>query len=431
MARQLVGAMIALALASSCGKRLNPAFCADNPDDGDCRDAGLVVIDAPPAACARNEDCTADPAAGVCDTGLGACVQCIPGVEETACTGLTPNCGEDRLCKGCVVDTNCPLSNVCLPNGQCADEANVLYAAPAATGNCTKTAPCTLAMAVASVTAAKYIIKMTTTSGQAYSEPPLALSTAQPLQILGTGTTFQPSQGGDAIAVTAGNVEIVGVTIRDATGNNANGVSCAGGARLTLRKMSIVGSNAFGVSSNGCNLLVERCRISGNPSGGLNLSAGDMEIRNNIIDKNGTNALTEGNVRIRNATGRFVFNTVANNNSENGGGGRVSGVACTHSAAGTFLVARNIIAGNGGANASTNGDCTYAGNHISGTVAGVGFVSENDLHLTAMTPATNPIIRDDPDADADCKVNGKYIDDYDGQPRPVGFCDRGADEYRP
>ena len=62
-----------------------------------------------------------------------------------------------------------------------------------------------------------------------------------------------------------------------------------------------------------------------------------------------------------------------------------------------FRVGRNIIVANGAANALTGGDCKFgpADNYISAGPDAVKFVSNLDLHLTAASPKTNPIIVDD------------------------------------
>ena len=410
-------------LAVGCGKQLNPEYCATHPDDGDCYGAGLATIDAP-AGCKETHVCDVEPVNKVCEVDTGNCVQCIPEVDTSACTGSTSVCGDDRMCHGCLVDTHCTASAVCLPSGDCANADDILYVAPQGQGNCTRTSPCKLADAVGMISATKKIIKMTTTAGTDYTDPPVTIN--KPVTLIGTGTTLT----GSAITVDAAAVEIVGLTIADAP---SDVFACTGpGGALTLRRVTANGSPGYGVHTTKCTATVERSRFSRNLLGGMFFDDGTFEIRNNIVDHNGSTSLATGNVRFNKAKGRFVFNTVAYNSSENGGGGRVAGVACAGSAG--FRVGRNIIVANGAANALTGGDCNFgaADNYISAGPDAVKFVSNLDLHLTAGSPKTNPIIVDDIGATADCQIDDHYIDDFDGQPRPVnGFCDRGADEYRP
>jgi hypothetical protein len=427
MARPLLGALLVVALAPGCGKQLNPAYCDQHPDDVDCRSSGMVAIDAPMGECRTSAQCAGNPSGSVCDVLSQTCVQCILDVDVTGCSGATPQCGEDHQCHGCIYDAHCPGSNVCLPSGMCADETAVLYARPNGTGTaCTQAEPCTLTNALAQVTAAKHIVKMTATSGTSYSEPPITIATTQPVQILGPSTTLRPSGAGHAIAVNATNVEIVGLTVANATGGG-DGISCTGTTILSLRQMRFLNNTGLGVSSAGCTVTIERTRISGNALGAMSLSAGKLELRNNIIDKNGTDQLENGNVRIQNAAGRFVFNTVVENRSK-GGAQRVGGINCNPAAGEQVLVSRNIVSGNGGGNAF-GGTCTTGNTNFTGTVADAKFVDLTDYRLSSTTPTT--ILRDDPESGPDCMMGAKYIDDYEGRTRPVNYCDRGADEYRP
>ena len=423
MARLVVGAM----LLFGCSPELNPKYCAAHPDDGDCRDAGLVSFDAPPAQCAMSADCAAMPDKPACDTVSGQCVACLPNVSPSTCPG-TQVCGDDFACHGCIVDTHCPDSFVCTPAGVCADAANVLYASPAGGGSClVKESPCTLTMAASMLSAQRYILKLLTLAGTDYSAPPLTINAAgQGILVIGTGTTFKPIGDGNAITTMGGNVELVGMRIDGATGGNSDGVECTNGG-LTLRRMTIVNNAAYGVRTTGCSARFERSTISRNPLGAIFVDTGKIEIRNNFLVENGTGDLTAGNVLIRNVEGRFVFNTIAGNQSKNGN--NTSGIDCSIMGAGV-TVSRNILAGNGGANNATSGNCAISGgaNYITGNIADVRF-APNDYHLTSASPML--MVQDDPLSGDDCKVNNVFIDDIDGQARPVNFCDRGADEYRP
>lgn len=424
LARALLGVALAVAVSTGCKGQLNHQYCAEHPDDGDCRDAGLVRIDGPKPECERNEDCTDNPSGTVCDTTADKCAQCVLDVDESACTAQMMVCGVDQQCHGCIVDSDCSSSSVCLPTQSCANEGEVLYAAPGASGTaCSKTAPCDLATAVDQLTPSRHIIKLTTTSGTDYAGPPLVIAKDYGVQIIGTGTTFTPNANGDAITASGQNLEILGLTIRDTQGN---GVACSAGV-LSLRRMVVSGSTAYGVLTQGCTVTLQRTRLSANVAGGMSITAGDIEIRNNILDGNGSNALEEGNIKLRTVSGRVVFNTLALNRSRPGGG-RTSGITCTAAGAG-LTISRNILAANGPANEEITGNCTAVGNFLTVDFDDVKFVSTTDLRLTAQSPEA--AVLNDPDADAECQRGGGYIDDFQGEPRPVVFCDKGADEYRP
>jgi hypothetical protein len=424
-----LGALGAVVLAAACGKQLNPAFCDDHPDDIDCRNSGTVAIDAPMGECTASSMCAGNPNGNVCDVASQSCVQCILGVDATHCTGMTPQCGEDNQCHGCTLDAHCTASSVCLPSGMCADEATVLYARPNGTGNCTQAGPCTFTTAIAMVTQTRHIIKLTANNGTVYKEPPLTFDVpAIGIQVLGYSATYEPNAGGDAITVSDGNVDFVGLTIQRAV-QGGDGIACSG-ATLGIHKAALLTHSGYGLSSNGCNVTVDRTRFEGNPSGAMTLTAGKLEIRNNILDKNGTDTLDKGNIFITNSSGRVAFNTIVLNLSRNGGG-RVGGIDCTPAAGQTMLITRNIISDNGGGT-TFGGTCTTGTTNYTGKVTDIKFANLTDFKLTAMSPTT--ILRDDPEAGPDCLLvvePPKYIDDFEGQTRPAGFCDRGADEYKP
>jgi hypothetical protein len=430
LARSLVGMLLAVAPLAACNGQLNAAYCADHLDDVDCRNAGLVRVDAPRPECVANADCATSPAGLVCDTARNVCVQCIAGTDDAICTSQTMVCGPDQKCHGCNVDSDCAsTSMVCLPSQTCATEDAVLYAAPTASGTaCSKAAPCPLATAVDQLSTARHIIKMTTAfSGADYVVEPISIDESFGVQIIATGTTLTPSTEGDAITTKGLNLEILGMTI---TGTQGTGVVCEAGI-LTLRRTNISGSTDWGLESEACTLTVERSRFSSNKAGGIEITSGEAELHNNILDRNGTSGsdgTTEGALHLVNADGRAAFNTIALNLSRGGGSDRVGGILCSAGSAG-FALRRNIIADNGNKNLLTT-TCTSLGNYDTTDVANVKFSNTNDFTLTAQSPPG--AVLDDPSAGDDCKINGAYIDDFQGDPRPTnGFCDVGSDELQP
>jgi hypothetical protein len=432
LARSLVGSFVvwvAAAPLAACEGQLNAAYCADHLDDVDCRNAGLVRVDAPRPECTSDPDCATSPSGLVCDTGRNVCVQCIKDTNDAICTSQTMVCGSDQKCHGCIVDSDCgSTSMVCLPSQSCAAEATVLYAAPQASGSaCTKAAPCPLATAVEQLTATRHIIKLTTTfSGVDYLAEPITIDEPFGVQIIATGTTLTPIGDGDAITASGQNLEILGMTITGAVGA---GVKCTAGI-LTLRRTIVTASTGFGLDSTACTLTVERSRFSANKLGGIQVASGEAELRNNILDRNGTSSSTgtvDGAMHIVNASGRAVFNTIALNLSRGGGSDRIGGIKCTSE--GGFALKRNIVADNGNTNILVTG-CTSIGNYDTRDVTTVKFLNTNDFRLTAQSPPG--AVLDDPGATDDCKVNGALIDDYQGDPRPTNsFCDVGSDELEP
>lgn len=432
MSRALVIALFAI----GCGRQLNPEYCAMNPNDTDCRSHDLVMIDAP-AGCPTIA--CMDQKLPVCEVSTGNCVECLPagvmGSDPAQCPTDT-TCGPDRKCHACLVDTDCKISKVCLSNGTCAPDGTILYAQPQpmSGADCSITKPCSFSDAVSMLSTTKNIVKLTTTAGTEYSDSPVQVTKAG--TIIGTGATFTPTFEGDpseappAISIdNATNVLIDGLTIASAP---SVGVGCQT-TTITLRRMTIVGSGKRAVQAVGCNATLERNTFMRNIGGAIYLSTGLFEIRNNMIGPgNGDANLATGEIWVDKAKvgGRAVFNTVARNNSQNGN--KISGMNCTGS--GMFKVAHNIFTSNGPGTAQTAGDCKYSSNFLDGTynIDDVKFVNkDSDFHLTMMSPTST--VREDADADADCRLTpgGAYLDDFDGQLRPNGLCDRGADEWLP
>ncbi|HEY0250231.1 MAG TPA: hypothetical protein VGC41_01850, partial [Kofleriaceae bacterium] len=93
-----------------------------------------------------------------CDTATGTCVECVVSADCTSAAKAT--CDHD-VCRGCIHDAECTASNVCMPDGSCADPGRVLYAATDGTAaTCTAAAPCSLDTAVTAVTATQDIIHL-------------------------------------------------------------------------------------------------------------------------------------------------------------------------------------------------------------------------------------------------------------------------------
>lgn len=415
LGRMLAGCALLVSVSSGCKGELNAAYCAEHPEDQDCRFGGLIRLDAPAPECTRNEECT-DPAESICDTTAQSCVQCLDEVMEQPCEAIGQKCGVDQQCHGCIVDSHCAsTSGVCLPSMSCALESSLLFVSPTGSGSaCSKDMPCSLATAVTTISASRSIIKM---APGGYTTA-IVVNQPFPVQVIGDGATLESA----AVTSDRGDLTVSGLTIE------ASNVSCIGPGKLTLARVTVTGSPGWGVETSVCDVTIERSRFSSNIAGGMSLSAGTLEVRNNIVDRNGNGNVADGNVMLRNVVGRFVFNTIALNISRSGN--RVGGLTCTAGGA-AFEVKRNIIAGNGDANNELQlGTCDGANtNFVASDVADVAFASTETFKLSAMSPDSD--VLNDPLADADCKRGTGYIDDYEGQPRPVVYCDRGADEYRP
>src|SRR5262249_19280250 len=131
----VAGVAISLVGGCSCSRilddGLNPKYCDAHPADEDCRQAFPDAY----TGCMSNAQCSMPTA--VCAIEQMKCVQCT-GTDHDACTGNTPACGSNNVCRACVSHAECP-SSACLPNGACGNDTNVAYVDPVGTGTtCTK-----------------------------------------------------------------------------------------------------------------------------------------------------------------------------------------------------------------------------------------------------------------------------------------------------
>ena len=118
---------LAMIVVAGCHKDNN--FCPGANPDNSCAEIDAKVAN----GCSSNATCTAPKV--VCDlAGSKTCVQCVVPDDTSACTATSPVCGGDHTCRGCTAHTDCPLSDVCLPDGSCADSNVVAYVAPSGTG---------------------------------------------------------------------------------------------------------------------------------------------------------------------------------------------------------------------------------------------------------------------------------------------------------
>ena len=410
----------ALALALGCGKQLNPEFCQDNPEDSDCRGAGLVFIDAP-SPCTSDIPCTIE-GKSVCDVNLGTCVQCTPG-DHSACTGATSICSPTDICVGCVLDTDC-ASGLCLPDGTCAPVGDVLFVSVAGGGTCHAVmSPCTMDVALTAARAGTgHILQLATGD---YHVGPLTFDVPN-LQILPGAqqtVTITTDQSNPIIAVTAGPAEIDDVTIYAAQDDDA--ISCTG-AVLTLEDVTVRDNPHDGVNAKTCTLTIERSSFTTNHDHAIEADDTQVVIRNNFIYANNNNSTTTGAVSITGSSqGQFRFNTLAFNLGRSNG---TTGLDCNPND--PVDASDNLLADNPGTQVEKSSNCntarTWSGS--STTVKFVSAVVPYDLHLTKNTPTTAPnAIRDNPNT-----VCGDVPVDIDNDTRPVNqACDLGGDEFMP
>lgn len=442
----------------------NPQFCSN----GACGDA---AIDSPPVACDSpgqdlddceddapvcgpdnicigcddNTDCDGRPATPACLLSTGACEVCNEdGVQSDDCP--SPNTAvcdaTTHTCRVCQADSEC-TEGVC-DGGRCVAETEVVYMAPSGIGNmCTKVAPCKeLKVALEATSASRRFISMTPGNyvNLGFDIP----SANQPFEVVIAGHGSSLTREGTGNAATMLRAEAgARLTVRDltidGTDSNGDGVVCTGSnSVLDLQRVTIQDAVGSGVDSD-CRLLIADSRILNNGGAGVALSNMNAVLRmqrTRIVGSGGSglliiqaksivvaNSLIAGSdaaqvvlTQISEVPNSyFGLNTVA--------GGLAEGVTCATGA--QLPISNSIIHGHVGA--ATN--CTTV-TYTLGVATSVPVIAGDpmlnaDFHLGAASAARNA---GDPTAML-LPLDGVVRDrDLDGDMRPTGMLDLGADE---
>lgn len=429
-------------VATAACKEQNSNYCANVPTTHNCKDQDAAN------SCGSDGDCSG--ATPVCDvSGSKTCVQCIAPNDTAACTGATPACGSDDMCRKCEAHSEC-ASHACLADGTCAGESMVAYVDPAGTDNttCTKAMPCT-SITKALATSRPYVKLTGTTDAQVsinnqnvtlLADPGAKLTSTSNgivLEVRGSSQVsifdllIQGASGasGYGVSMPTGNTANLTLTRVGISGCQAGGVSMSGGA-LTITSATISGNMGGGVSVTSGAVTISRSMFAGNTGGGLSVSGGTFAVVGNAFFNNGTQTGTVGGVSIstsQSAANRLEFNSFNKNQTQNGLG---SAIQCV---AGTFSARNNIMSENGTLSnmEQVGGTCTHAysivrpGTLPPGTGNAAGdplFVNTTtgDLHIMTGSPARHAA---DPNAD----LSGIASTDIDGDAR-MSPADIGADQ---
>lgn len=194
---------------------------------------------------------------------------------------------------------------------------------------------------------------------------------------------------------------------------------------ITVTKSKIFDNVGSGISGGFGSLAVIQSEIRSNAFGGILLdNPTSVDIRNNFVARNGSAGTPAGGIKIYTKPGsRIDFNTIVGNLTYSANEG---GVICNHTEPEKLPLIGNLIFknfGNAADTAQISSGCDPGNSLLIAPLAGAGFRSETDYHLTSASP---PTILDA----VDCTP--ETSDDIDGDGRPQGVkCDLGADEYRP
>jgi hypothetical protein len=439
--------------------RDNRLFC-ENPDNAD---DPICMEPMQGGGCKSSAECM-DSRFPVCDLmeNDGTCVVCTES-DHQQCTGKAPIC-QNHTCVACVVDDDCGVKGVCLPEGDCAAENRIIHAK--ATGgfdddNCGATGnECTLARAFAVVTADKDIIKLD--DATTYTAPSGGFQVDKDVSFTldARGAILRRSDDGAILSINEdGFVTILGGTISSARGNGSDGIVCRRGATLIIEGTTITNNGESAIEANECTLRIEKAditnnstrtgqhspairansgsltmwlsKLSSNRGGGVDITGnGNITIVGNLLSDNGeagTDPSQVGGLDVETSTAptnRLEFNTIVNNRRSPG---QSQGVQCDP---GTFIARNNIIWDTGvPAGPLITGSCRHAYSAIPALVpindAGNNVMDDPMFESDFRVKVGSPV---DGKADPATDVDGIAEFDLAGRKRPSGQADIGAYE---
>lgn len=359
---------------------------------------------------------------------------------STGCGGTAPIC-EAGTCRACLADSEC-ASDACLEyTGRCADETEVIYAAPGGGGGeCTRMQPCRLGTAFNRLQPDRTVIRLAPGD---YAEE--LKTSANGVTTIISGPTRDPSavvvsSKTGATAVLEGPTVLEGVTLVAKSGDGVTAMADATLHRVHITQAMESGIEAFapvhlfdsrideaathGIYSatTGIEVEVVRSRIVDCTSGGITLaSPARLTVASSVIARNGTPTSPNGGINVAAPLmgSAIRYSTIANNRIDPASG--APGIRC----GGALSVSDSIIATNGMGVAQVDAACVttsslYTAPMASGTgnMLGAPMFVDEDYHISSQSAARN------------VGTQGAVIPaDIDGESRPRGMApDVGADE---
>jgi hypothetical protein len=370
--------------------------CVECVADADCGPAKPIcdVAAGVCKGCETGAQCKAkSTSTRACVVGSGACVECL-GNAECGVLATQPICDTNK-CRGCRVDADCPDGpKVCMEDGSCLADADVVYAEAKTTGcpgQGTAAMPFCAAQAAITKAIADTAKKAVVLVGKGPFKPVTVNATGKTLALIARdGAALEPDIDG-----TSGNPN-VGVSLVDGD--------------LLVRGLEIRNGSTAAVDAEGGTLRLHRCLIHDNAESGLLVKKAGFHVENNVFSNNGGG--TRANVDLEATTATLK---VFRNNTVLSGGTTLAGIACAQA----FTIQGSIVFGGAvgvSAVCAAADDCaTMCSGH------------DPKLDATFSLTAASPVACFDKLAAADAPPLDRL-----GQSRPAGaMSDCGADEKNP
>ncbi|HEY5925376.1 MAG TPA: choice-of-anchor Q domain-containing protein [Kofleriaceae bacterium] len=418
--RVLILALFALA---AC-KRQSEKYCGLHP--GDLENCGYLdaMIDSRPT-CGVDQDCS--PGAPYCEMNAHFCVECY---SDTHCAANAEEkfCDlETFLCTSCRSNADC-MSEICLPNGVCGDDATVAYVDPIAgidNATCAQLTKCKTVEAALD-TMKPYVKLQGTVSEE-------VVVSARAVTLIGEPGTTTLTRPMDGVVLTINMGSDVAIYDLYVVGKNEKGI-VVDESTLRFVTSSVTECNRKDKraieAKMGSTLIMSRSSVYSNVGGGVVTDATTtFNISNSFFYHNGANDSMVGGLLLGAASSglsRFEMNTVVDNRAALTAD--AGGIACTAAVpAPNNLIVRNLAGGLGSSpnsNKPAAGGCNLGMSLVDAAVDSFAFVSPDvtpyDYHVGPGSMAIDRGVMSDIDID------------FDGGPRPFNNSfDVGADEYTP
>jgi hypothetical protein len=348
----------------------NPDYCKNFPGTMGCPGEPMNG-----GTCSINTDCTTF-GFPICDTTIKLCVQCTD--EHNPCVNPVPAC-VNNTCQMCTSHSQCS-SRACLPDGTCADAAQVAYVRPGGSGTaCTDSTPC--ATLTDGLNAGKATVKV---EGNIIDSD-VATATISVTILADTGSQVTRSSPGTILVVSTDQADVHISDLRITGGMGAKGdiaVSVSGGStpKLALLRVQVDNNVGIGISVTAGTLTVTQSTITGNGVQGIwamnsTLTATQCTISNNsaqgILAMNSTLTATQNTITGNSAEGISATNSTLTATQCTISSNSAIGISTMDTA---LNVSRSTVSGNAGGGISiTSGSFDITNNFITSNGASTTF----------------------------------------------------------
>ncbi|HVZ71656.1 MAG TPA: right-handed parallel beta-helix repeat-containing protein [Polyangia bacterium] len=308
------------------GDAADASDAADAADASDSSDADAAMEAAPEHPMCTQTACgSVDGGPPICDVDAGMCrgcasadecvnlsggalrgcdsdERCYPCTKNVECTvSTTPIC-EAHGCRACKQDSECGDPGVCVGDGHCATNDEVVFIEYSDSGcsgaNGSSASPyCSFhdASPFIGPNSSHTVVVLRGAALDQLILPTFPAGSA-PLLVVG-----RKSAGGDdpnigyttssAVIASSGTITVRDLAIAGGTSSQSIGVKVSGTAKLNLSNVTVSGGKGLGIDvSGGANLTLDRCSIVSSAAGGLSVHGGGFVVQNTIIASNGFGA---------------------------------------------------------------------------------------------------------------------------------------------